>query len=132
MGALAESMGYSRSHFSVRVLNRICEERGLPKRIRMDNGPEFTGNAMKKWFGDTKVIPVFIELGKPNQNGYVESFHGKLRDECLNLYNFKNLREVNKACDEWRMHYNHTRKHSSLGKLPPVVYAVLHAEDSEP
>ncbi len=116
----------------VRVLNRICEERGLPKRIRMDNGPEFTAKVMKKWFDETKVIPIFIEPGKPNQNGYVESFHGKLRDECLNLYTFRNLREVNEACDEWRMHYNHTRKHSSLGGLPPAVYAALHAEDSSP
>ena len=116
----------------VRVLNRICEERGLPKRIRMDNGTEFTSKIMKQWFLDTTVTPVFIEPGKPNQNGYVESFHGKLRDECLELYYFKNLREVREACNDWRTHYNYTRKHSSLGKLPPAVFAALHAKASPP
>ncbi len=84
----------------VRVLNRICKERGLPKRIRMDNGSEFTAKVMKKWFDETKVIPIFIELGKLNQNDYVESFHGKLRDECMDLYDFKNLREVDEVCDD--------------------------------
>jgi len=115
-----------------RVLNRICEERGFPKRIRMDNGAEFTSNVMKHWFTDTAVTPIFIEPGKPSQNGYVESFHGKLRDECLNLYYFMNLREVREACEDWRTHYNHTRNHSSLGKMPPALFAALHAEPSPP
>ena len=116
----------------VRVLNRICEERGHPKRIRMDNGSEFTSKIMQHWFSDTRVAPVFIEPGKPNQNGYVESFHGKLRDECLGLYEFKNLREVREACYDWRAHYNNTRKHSALGKLPPAVFAARHAKASPP
>jgi putative transposase len=115
-----------------RVLNRICEERGVPERIRMDNGTEFTSKAMMEWFKETGVKPVFIDPGKPKQNGYVESFHGKFRDECLNLFWFKNLREAREACEEWREHYNNSRGHSSLGKRTPRGFATLHVEASSP
>ncbi len=115
-----------------RVLNRICEERGLPDRIRMDNGPEFTSKVMKNWFREKGVTPIFIEPGKPNQNGYVESFHGKFRDECLNLFWFRNLQEIREAAEEWRTHYNNYRHHSSLGNRTPREFAALHVEVSPP
>lgn len=111
----------------IRVLNRICEEYGYPERIRMDNGPEFTSKAMKTWFSTRGVIPVFIQPGKPKQNAFVESFQGKFRDECLDLYWFYSLHEVREACEEWRFHYNHYRDHSSLGKKPPRDFAAAHA-----
>jgi len=115
-----------------RVLDRAIEEWGLPERIRMDNGPEFTGHALKSWFSKANITPVFIQPGKPNQNGYIESFHGKFRDEWLSLYSFRSLREAREACAEWRRHYNETRGHSSLGGLPPAVFARRHARVPSP
>lgn len=105
------------------ILNRVALFRGLPKEILTDNGSEFTGNALNAWAHDHGVEHVFTDPGCPTQNGYIESFNGKLRDECLNQNWFKNLYEAKEIIEQWRMEYNHLRPHSSLGNLTPEEYA---------
>ena len=105
------------------VLNRIALFRGLPKEILTDNGSEFTGNALNAWSYDHHVDPVFTDPGHPTQNGYIESFNGKLRGECLNQNLFKNLYEAKEIIEDWRNEYNHLRPHSSLDNLTPTEYA---------
>lgn len=105
------------------VLNRIALFRGYPKEILTDNGPEFISNAMNAWAYDHKVEHIFIDPGKPMQNGYIESFNGKLRIECLNQHWFRNLAEARELVDTWRTEYNQLRPHSSLGNLTPVEFA---------
>ena len=105
------------------VLNRIALFRGLPKEILIDNGSEFTGNALNAWSYDHHVEHVFTDPGHPPQNGYIESFNGKLRDECLNQNLFKNLYEAKEIIEDWRNEYNHLRPHSSLDNLTPTEYA---------
>jgi len=106
-----------------RVLERIIAERGAPQAIRTDNGPEFTSRHFLAWCLERKIEPVHIEPGKPVQNAHVESFHGKLRDECLNASWFANLFEARKKIAAWRIEYNEQRPHSSLGYLAPVEFA---------
>ena len=106
-----------------RVLDWLMFTRGKPKTILMDNGPEFTGKALDKWAYENQIGLQFIEPGKPMQNAYVESFNGKLRDECLNEHWFWNLAEAREVIEAWRMDYNETRPHSSLGNLTPSEYA---------
>ena len=106
------------------VLSRITLFRGLPKEILTDNGSEFTGNAMSAWSYDHKVEHIFTDPGKPMQNGYIESFNGKLRTECLNQNWFKNLSEAKDIIEDWRLEYNRVRPHSSLDNLTPEEYAL--------
>lgn len=106
------------------VLNRVAIFRGMPKEILTDNGSEFTSNAMNAWAYDHKVGHVFTDPGKPTQNGYIESFNGKLRDECLNQHWFKNLSEAKEIIELWRLEYNNLRPHTSLGNLTPEEYAL--------
>jgi putative transposase len=106
------------------VLNRIALFRDLPKEILTDNGSEFTSNAMNAWSYDHKVEHVFTDPGKPMQNGYIESFNGKLRAECLNQHWFKNLSEAKEIVEDWRQEYNRIRPHSSLDNLTPEEYAL--------
>lgn len=105
------------------VLNRMALFRGLPKEILTDNGSEFTGNILNAWVHDRGVEHIFTDPGCPTQNGYIESFNGKLRDECLNQNWFSNLYEARDVIEQWRMEYNHLRPHSSLGYLTPEEYA---------
>jgi putative transposase len=98
------------------VLNQIAIFRGLPKELLTDNGPEFTSNAMSAWAYDRKVDHIFIDPGKPMQNGYIESFNGKLRAECLDQHWFRNLSETREILEDWRLEYNRIRPHSSLNK----------------
>ena len=105
------------------VLNRIAIFRGLPKEILTDNGSEFTSNIMNAWSYDHHVDHIFIEPGKPMQNGFIESFNGKLRNECLNQHWFKNLSEAKEIIEDWRIEYNRIRSHSSLGNLTTEEYA---------
>jgi putative transposase len=107
-----------------RVLDRIAAERGYPKEILSDNGPEFTGVALNQWAYEHRVIQLFIEPGRPMQNGYVESFNGRLRDECLNEHWFRGVSEARRLINEWRNTYNTIRPHSSLNGMTPVEYAV--------
>ena len=105
------------------VLNRIALFRGLPQEILTDNGSEFTGNALNAWSCDYRVEHVFTNPGHPAQNGYIESFNGKLRDGCLNQNLFKNLYEAKGIIEDWRNEYDHLRPHSSLNNLTPTEYA---------
>ena len=97
--------------------------RGLPKEILTDNGSEFTGNVLNTWANDRVVEHIFTDPGCPTLNGYIESFNGKLRDECFNQNWFSNLYEAREIIEQWPMKYNHLRPHSSLGNLTPEEYA---------
>src|SRR5690606_7880096 len=103
-------------------LSALGDLYGLPKQIVCDNGSEFTCKVMFKWQEETGVKLHFIEPGKPQQNGFVESFNGKFRDECLNELLFADLEEARVMIHRWRCHYNEERPHSSLGYLSPVEF----------
>ena len=107
----------------VRVLDRLMEIRGLPEVITVDNGPEFAGRALDEWAYRQGVHLNFIRPGKPVENAYVESFNGKLRDECLNENWFTTLNEARMIIEDWRKDYNQFRPHSSLGNLTPEEFA---------
>jgi putative transposase len=111
-----------------RVLDRIARERGLPEAIVLDNGPEFRGRALAAWSQERGVRLEFIQPGKPVQNAYVESFNGRLRDECLNANWFTSLTDARRKVETWRLDYNQQRPHSSLGYLPPAEFARKAAE----
>ena len=96
-----------------RVLEAIVAERGLPQAIRCDNGPELTSRHFLAWCMERKIELVHIEPGKPMQNAHVESFHGKLRDECLNVSWFENLFDARRKIAAWREEYNEERPHSA-------------------
>jgi len=106
-----------------RELDRIVAERGVPEAIRCDNGPEFTSRHFLAWGMERKIELVHIEPGRPVQNAHVESFHGKLRDECLNPSWFGNLFEARVKIGAWKEEYNEERPHSSLGNLTPREFA---------
>jgi putative transposase len=107
----------------VRVLDRLAATRGLPRIITVDNGPEFISKAMDAWAYQNKVKLRFIQPGKPVQNAYVESFNGKLRDECLNENVFIDLLDAKRKIEDWRQDYNTSRPHSSLNNLTPEEFA---------
>ena len=99
--------------------------RGIPEHIRSDNGPEFTAKAVRKWLTRLGVKTLFIEPGSPWENGYIESFNGKLRDELLNREIFTTLEEAKVLIEQWRREYNQVRPHSSLGYRPPAPATIL-------
>jgi putative transposase len=99
--------------------------RGIPKHIRSDNGPEFTAKAVRKWLERLGVKTLFIEPGSPWENGYIESFNGKLRDELLNREIFTTLIEAKVLIADWRKEYNQVRPHSAKGYKPPAPEAKL-------
>jgi transposase InsO family protein len=99
--------------------------RRIPEHIRSDNGPEFTARAIRKWLGKLGVKTLFIEPGSPWENGYIESFNGKLRDELLNREIFTTLEEAKVLIEQWRREYNQVRPHSALGYQPPAPEAIL-------
>ena len=105
-----------------RVLERLIGERGRPENVRSDNGPEFTSRRMLSWAEDWKVGLVHIQPGRPMQNGHVESFHGRLRDECLNASWFRTLNDVRCTLAAWREEYNCERPHSSLDYRTPQEF----------
>lgn len=107
----------------VQVLEQVVAQRGRPTVIVSDNGPEFVGRALDQWAYREGVRLHFIAPGKPMQNGYVESFNGKLRDECLNGHWFLTLGDARRTLEEWRMIYNRVRPHSALGNMSPEEYA---------
>ena len=109
--------------YVTRILDKVKDERGLPAVIRSDNGKEFCGRAMAIWAHENGVALRFIEPGKPNQNAYVESFNGRLRDECLNEHWFASLPHARRLIEDWRRDYNECRPKKDLGGLPPAVYA---------
>lgn len=105
-----------------RILNEIALIEGLPEIIIIDNGPEFIGKALDEWAYRRGVKLFFITPGKPVENMYMESFNGRLRDECLNEHWFMSLDHARKITEEWRIDYNTERPHSSLDNLTPEEF----------
>jgi len=106
-----------------RTLDQLIEQRGKPESIRCDNGPELTSRHILGWSADQKINLVHIQPGKPMQNGHIESFNGRLRDECLNANWFHNLADARTKIANWRNEYNQERPHSSLGYRTPNEFA---------
>jgi putative transposase len=106
-----------------RVLEWIIEQRGVPEALRCDNGPEFTSRHTLAWCEDRKIELIHIQPGRPMQNGRVESFNGRLRDECLNANWFQTIASAKEKIESWREEYNGERPHSSLGYLTPLEFA---------
>jgi transposase InsO family protein len=116
------------------VLERLSDlfvRRGLPQYLRSDNGSEFTANKVREWLSRVGVTTLFIEPGSPWENGYVESFNGKLRDELLAREQFDTLLEAKVLVERWRRDYNTRRPHSSLGYRPPAPEAIQPASIAE-
>jgi len=107
------------------VLSQLFITIGIPEHIRSDNGPELTAKALRQWLKDLGVSTLFIEPGSPWENGYIESFNGKLRDELLNREIFMTLWEAKVLIESWRKEYNEIRPHSSLGYRPPAPRTLL-------
>jgi transposase InsO family protein len=128
---------YTRGCLAILVGRRLTSEdvidqlfnlfilRGIPEHIRSDNGPEFTAKAIRKWLERLGIKTLFIEPGSPWENGYIESFNGKLRDELLNREVFATLTEAKVLIEQWRREYNQVRPHSSLGYRPPAPEATI-------
>jgi transposase InsO family protein len=128
---------YTRECLAILVKRRITSEdvidqlfnlfilRGIPEHLRSDNGPEFTARSIRKWLEDIGIRTLFIEPGSPWENGYIESFNGKLRDELLNREIFTTLLEAEVLIADWRRQYNQVRPHSYL---PPAPEAIMAAE----
>ena len=111
----------------VEALTRAIAERGAtPESLTLDNGSEFAGRAMESWAIETGVQLCFIRPGRPVENGFIESFNGRLRDECLNVEWFHSIAEARLKLAAWRDHYNHQRPHSALDDRAPAVFAALH------
>ena len=130
---------YTRQCLATLVKRRITSEdvidqlfnlfifRRIPEHIRSDNGPEFTAQTIRRWLNRLGVKTLFIEPGSPWENGYIESFNGKLRDELLNREIFYTLIEAKVLIEQWRKEYNQVRPHSSLNYRPPVPEARIPA-----
>ena len=113
------------SHSVLDELSTLFLTRGIPEHIRSDNGPEFTAKAVRDWLDLVGVNTLFIEPGSPWENGYIESFNGKLRNELLDGEIFTTLFEAEVLIGEWRKEYNHVRPHSALGYRPPAPEAIM-------
>ena len=124
---LAIDVGRRLSHEDVlRRLATLFFRQGIPDHIRSDNGSEFTARVIRNWLKRLGVKTLYIEPGSPWENGYIESFNGKLRDELLNREVFDTVLEAKVLVERWRQEYNHIRPHSSLGYRPPAPEAMLH------
>jgi putative transposase len=105
------------------VLEYLFIVRGVPRFIRSDNGPEFIADAIKKWLADNHVETLYIAPGSPWENGYIESFHARLRDDFLDREVFHSVREAKVLVESWRQEYNNHRPHSGLGYMTPAAFA---------
>ena len=126
---------YTRECLAIRVARRLSSQevidtlaevmlvKGIPEYLRSDNGPEFVARELRNWLGSLGTGTLFVEPGSPWENGYGESFNGKLRDECLNGEIFCSLKEAQIVIEQWRVEYNTRRPHSALGYRPPVPAA---------
>jgi putative transposase len=135
---------YTRECLAVKVERQLDHEdvqeclaelfcaRGVPMHLRSDNGPEFIAEALRNWLDRLQVKPLFIEPGSPWENGYIESFNGKMRDELLNREIFYTLQEAKVLIERWRKEYNHYRPHSSLGYRPPAPQVWLLTPIAQP
>ena len=106
----------------IRILNQVIELNGKPMYIRVDNGPEFISKKLQAWSEYHEIKLRFIEPGKPTQNAYIERFNGSFRNEVLDVYRFKNLKEVEEITEEWIHEYNFHRPHNALKNLSPKEY----------
>ncbi len=114
------------------VLERARQERSrLPENITVDNGSEFSGRALEAWAIANDVQLCFIRPGHPVENGFIESFNGRLRDECLNVEWFSSLEDARQKLAKFREHYNHQRPHSALADRAPAVFAALHRPEQK-
>jgi putative transposase len=109
----------------VEALDTLRLVRGRPAAIVCDNGPEFVSLALDQWADAQEVRLDFIRPGRPVENCFIESFNGKLRDECLNQHHFATLAEAQHAIEHWRQEYNTERPHRGLGQRPPAEYAAV-------
>ena len=107
----------------VEVLQYLFAVRGAPEHLRSDNGPEFVAQAVTQWLDRAGVVTLFIAKGSPWENGYVESFNSRLRDELLDRELFLSLADARWVVDRWRLDYNHHRPHSSLDYQTPAAFA---------
>jgi putative transposase len=114
--------------YVTRLLDQAAAFRGYPLAVRTDNGPEFTSRAFMAWAQSHGVRHILIEPGRPMQNGYIESFNGEFRDECLNEQWFEALAQARSAITAWRQDYNEVRPHSSCNRMPPAKFAELHRQ----
>ena len=112
----------------VEAVSRITAVRGAPRSIRVDNGPEFVSKALDRWAYENGVTLDFSRPGKPTDNAFIESFNGRLRDECLNAHWFLSLADARAKIEAWRRDYNESRPHTSLGWMTPVEYAAAAAK----
>jgi len=127
---------YSRECLAIRVERRlgryevieslaeVMQQRGVPEYIRSDNGPEFLAKELRAWLAQVGCATLYIEPGSPWENGYCESFNGRLRHECLNGEIFYSLKEAQIVIESWRTEYNTVRPHSALGYRPPAPAAI--------
>ena len=115
----------------IETLTELMVTRGVPEHIRSDNGPEFTAQAIRDWLANVGAATLYIQPGSPWENGYVESFNGKLRDELLDREIFYTLTEVQVLTEQYRQVYNQIRPHSSLGYTPPAPQAILPADPAK-
>jgi putative transposase len=124
---IAADFGIS-GQYVTRLLDQAARFRGYPKAVRTDNGPEFTSRAFMGWAQAHGIQHLLIQPGRPMQNGYIESFNGKFRDECLNEHWFQTLSQARSAIAAWRKDYNEIRPHSSCRRMPPAKYAAWHRQ----
>lgn len=110
------------------VVRELFLIRGRPEHLRGDNGPEFIAAELRRWLDRAEVAPLYIAPGSPWENGYAESFHGRLRDELLNAESFADVHEAKALAERWKNEYNHRRPHSSLGYATPAAFAATLAE----
>ncbi|NRT58366.1 putative transposase [Leptothrix sp. C29] len=112
--------------YVTRLLDQAALWRGYPSAVRTDNGPEFTSRAFMAWAQSHGIRHILIEPGRPMQNGYIESFNGRFRDECLNEHWFETLHQARTEIARWRQDYNEVRPHGSIGRIPPAQFAEQH------
>ena len=110
-------------------LTKLFCQHGVPAHLRSDNGPEFTAKMLREWLSILSIGALFIEPGSPWENGYVESFNGRMRDELLDREIFYTMKEAKYLIEKWRWEYNHVRPHSSLGYKPPAPVSWIAIQD---
>ena len=106
-------------------LERAIKAHGAPAFLRSDNGPEFIAKEVQRWLAEQQIKTIYIDPGSPWQNGFVESFHGRFRDECLNQEQLWTLTEARVVIEDFRCHYNERRPHGKLGYQSPARFAAL-------
>jgi len=121
--------GSIRGDHVVETVERVALQRGRPQLIRVDHGPEFVSKVLDRWAYENAVTLDFSRPGKPTDNGFIESFNGRLRDECLDTHWFLSLEDARSKIEAWRRDYNASRPHSALGQLTPLEFAVQVARE---